>query len=70
MTAFVRRFRQLERRLQDSHVPEYPEEARVIKLLDGLRLDERSTSSLLLAAGNKYNMRAVQDAIGFSILLV
>ena len=63
VTAFVRRFRQLERRLQDSHVPEYPEEARVIKLLDGLRLDERSTSSLLLAAGNKYNMRAVQDAI-------
>ena len=63
VTAFVRRFRLLERRLRDNKVPEYPEESRVIKLLDGLRLDERSTSALLLAAGNQYRMRAVLDAI-------
>ena len=56
VTAFVRRFRLLERKLQDNRVPAYPEEARVIKLLDGLCLDER-------AAGNKYNMAAVQEAI-------
>ena len=52
----------LERKLQDNRVPEYPEEARVIKLLDGLRLDERSTSALLLAAGNRYNMKLIQEA--------
>ena len=63
ITAFVRRFRLLERRLQETKVPTYPEQARVIKLLDGLRLDERSTSSLLLAAGNRYNMNAVLEAI-------
>jgi len=63
VTAFVRRFRLLERKLADNKVPPYPEEARVIKLLDGLRLDEKSTSSLLLAAGNKYNMKLIQDAI-------
>ena len=44
-------------------MPEYPEASRVIKLLDGLRLDERSTSALLRAAGNQYKMRAVLDAI-------
>ena len=63
VTAFVRRFRLLERKLQDNRVPAYPEEARVVKLLDGLRLDERSTSSLLLAAGNKYDMKLIQEAI-------
>ena len=63
ITAFVRKFRLLERRLRDNQVPEYPEASRVIKLLDGLRLDERSTSALLLAAGNQYKMRAVLDAI-------
>ena len=63
VTAFVRRFRLLERKLQDNRVPAYPEEARVIKLLDGLRLDERAISALLLAAGNKYNMAAVQEAV-------
>lgn len=63
VTQFVRRFRLLERKLQDNRVPEYPEEARVIKLLDGLRLDERSTSALLLAAGNRYNMKLIQEAI-------
>ncbi|CAE7214864.1 unnamed protein product [Symbiodinium necroappetens] len=47
--AFVRRFRLLERKLKDNQVPEYPEVARVIKLLDGLRLDEKSVSALLLA---------------------
>ena len=62
-TQFVRRFRLLERKLQDNRVPEYPEEARVIKLLAGLRLDERSTSALLLAAGNRYNMKLIQEAI-------
>lgn len=61
--AFVRRFRLLERKLQDSKVPTYPEQARVIKLLDGLRLDERSTSTLLLAAGNRYEMVPILDAI-------
>ena len=63
ITAFVRRFRLLERKLQDSRVPAYPEASRAIKLLDGLRLDERSTSSLLMAAGNKYDVRAILDAI-------
>ena len=63
VTAFTRRFRLLERKLQDNRVPAYPEEARVIKLLDGLRLAERSTSALLLAAGNKYLMKPILDAI-------
>jgi hypothetical protein len=63
VTSFVRRFRLLEGRLKDNKVPSYPEEARVVKLLDGLRLDERSTSALLLAAGNRYNMQAIQEAI-------
>ncbi|CAE7560935.1 GIP [Symbiodinium sp. CCMP2456] len=61
--AFVRRFRLLERKLKDNQVPEYPEQARVIKLLDGLRLDEKSVASLLLAAGNRYDMRAILNAI-------
>ena len=61
--AFVRRFRLTERKLQDNRVHQYPEEARVIKLLDGLRLDERSTASLLLAAGNQYKMQLILDAI-------
>lgn len=61
--AFVRRFRLTERKLQDNQVPPYPEEARVVKLLDGLRLDERSTSTILLAAGNEYKMQRVLDAI-------
>ena len=53
-----------EAELELSEVPDtrYPEESRVIKLLDGLRLDERATSALLLAAGNKYEMKAVLDA--------
>ncbi|CAE7949087.1 TY5A, partial [Symbiodinium sp. KB8] len=63
ITAFVRRFRLLERKLADHKVPPYPEAARVSKLLDGLRLDDKSTSALLLAAGNRYNMQAIQDAI-------
>ena len=63
IAAFVRRFRLLEQRLKDHKVPEYPEQTRVVKLLDGLRLDEKATASLLLAAGNQYNMRAVQNAI-------
>ena len=63
VTAFVRRFRLLERKLTENRVPAYPEPARVIKRLDGLRLDEKSTSSLLLAAGNPYEMSAIQDAI-------
>ena len=63
ITSFVRRFRLLERKLRDHKVATYPEEARVVKLLDGLRLDERSTSALLLAAGNKYNMASILDAI-------
>ncbi len=58
VTQFVRRFRLLERKLQDNRVPEYPQEARVIKLLD-----ERATSALLLAAGNRYDMRLIQEAI-------
>lgn len=63
VTQFVRRFRLLERKLQDNRVPEYPQEARVIKLLDGLRLDDRATSALLLAAGNRYDMKLIQEAI-------
>ena len=63
ITAFCRRFRILERKLQDNKVPAYPEQARVIKLLDGLRLDEKSTAALLLAAGNRYKMDAVMNAI-------
>ena len=63
VTAFVRRCRLLERKLLENKVPSYPEQARVIKLLDGLRLDEKSTASLLLAAGNRYEMSRIQDAI-------
>eukprot|EP00435_Cladocopium_sp_Y103_P067421 s73_g30.t1 len=63
VTAFVRRFRLMERKLQDAKIPQYPSETRAVKLLDGLRLDERSTSQLLLAAGNKYDFQALVDAI-------
>ena len=60
VNAFVRRFRLLERKLMDNKVAPYPEQARVIKLLDGLRLDEKATAALLLAAGNKYDMGRVE----------
>ena len=63
VAAFIRRFRLLERRLQEAHVDPYPEQARVVKLLDALRLDERSTSQVLLAAGNRYELRPVLDAL-------
>ncbi|CAE7420471.1 luxQ, partial [Symbiodinium microadriaticum] len=63
VTAFVRRFQLLERKLQDSRVPAYPEQARTVKLLDGLKLDERAITSLLLAAGNKYQMKPILEAI-------
>ena len=63
VAAFIRRFRLLERRLQEAHVDPYPEPARVVKLLDALRLDERSTSQVLLAAGNRYELRPVLDAL-------
>ena len=63
VTAFVRRFRLLERKLTDNKVAPYPEEARVIKLLDGLKLDEKATAALLLAAGNKYKMDLVLEAV-------
>ena len=33
--------------------------ARIIKLLDGHKLGERSTSKLLLAAGDKYQMKEI-----------
>ena len=70
--AFVRRFRLFERKLKDNQIPEYPEQARVIKLmklLDGLRLDEKSVSSLLLAAGNQYSMAAILNAISIQYQL-
>ncbi|CAE7255028.1 PSMC3, partial [Symbiodinium sp. CCMP2456] len=63
ITAFIRRFRLLERKLAENKIPEYPEQARVIKLLDGLRLDEKATASILLAAGNKYQMQTVLEAL-------
>ena len=63
VTAFVRRFRLMERKLQDAKIPQYPSETRAVKLLDGLRLDERATSQLLLAAGNRYDFQALVDAI-------
>ena len=63
VTAFVRRFRLMERKLQDAKIPQYPSETRAVKLLDGLRLDERATSQLLLAAGNKYEFQALVDAV-------
>lgn len=47
----------------DAQLPQYPEETRAVKLLDGLKLDERSTAQLLLAAGNRYNFQALLDAI-------
>ena len=63
VAAFIRRFRLLERRLQEAHVDPYPEQARVVKLLDALRLDERSTSQVLLAVDNRYELRPVLDAL-------
>ncbi|CAE7832499.1 unnamed protein product [Symbiodinium sp. CCMP2592] len=63
INAFIRMFRLLERKLSDNKVPEYPEQARVIKLLDGLRLDEKSTAAVLLAAGNRYCMKDVLEAL-------
>ena len=63
INAFIRRFRLLERKLWDNKIPEYPEQARVIKLLDGLRLDEKSTATVLLAADNRYCMKDVLEAL-------
>ena len=63
ITAFIRRFRLVERKLQDAQVAAYPDESRAIKFLDGLRLDEKTTSHILLAAGNKYNFQAILDAV-------
>ena len=63
ITAFIRRFRLVERKLQDAQVTAYPDESRAIKFLDGLRLDEKTTSHILLAAGNKYNFQAILDAV-------
>ena len=63
ITAFIRRFRLVERKLQDAQVSAYPDESRAIKFLDGLRLDEKTTSHILLAAGNKYNFQAILDAV-------
>ena len=63
VSAFIRRFRLLERKLKDNRVPPYPEQARVVKLLDGLRLDDKSVSSVLLAAGNQYDMTKVLEAL-------
>ena len=63
ITAFIRRFRLVERKLQDAQVAPYPDESRAIKFLDGLRLDEKTTSHILLAAGNKYNFQAILDAV-------
>eukprot|EP00913_Durusdinium_trenchii_P016912 g15900.t1 len=54
VNAFVRRFRLMERKLKDAQLPQYPEETRAVKLLDGLKLEERATAQLLLAAGNKW----------------
>ena len=54
--AFVRRFRLLERKLQDNKVPEYPEPAR------SSSFSMVFASSLLLAAGNR-DMKAILDAI-------
>eukprot|EP00435_Cladocopium_sp_Y103_P023338 s4346_g5.t1 len=48
ITAFLRRFRLIERKLQDAQVAPYPDESRAIKLLDGLRLDEKTTTGLTL----------------------
>ncbi|CAK9105211.1 unnamed protein product [Durusdinium trenchii] len=56
-------FRLYERKLKDAQVPPYPDETRAVKLLDGLRLDERATSQLLLAAGNRYSFQALVEAI-------
>lgn len=61
--AYVRRFRLMERKLQDARIPQYPSETRAVKLLDGLRLSETATAQLLLAAGNRYEFGALVDAI-------
>ena len=53
----------LERKLRENKIPLYPEQARVVKLLDGLKLDERATSGLLLAAGNRYDMKSILESI-------
>ena len=63
ITAFIRRFRLIERKLQDAQVAPYPDESRAIKFLDGLRLDEKTMSHILLAAGNRYNFQAILDAV-------
>ena len=61
--AFVRRYKLYERKLKDAKIPTYPSETRAVKLLDGLRLSEQATAHLLLAAGNKYDMDAILNAI-------
>ena len=55
--------RLVERKLKHNRVLAYPEQARVVKLLEGLRLGERSVSSVLLAAGNQYDMTKVLGAL-------
>ena len=44
---FVKRFKRLERKLHKNKIPAYPEEAGAIKLLDGLRLDDKATMGIL-----------------------
>ncbi|CAK9007520.1 unnamed protein product [Durusdinium trenchii] len=61
--AFVRRYKLYERKLQDAKIAAYPSETRAVKLLDGLRLSEQATSQLLLAAGNRYDMDAILNAL-------
>ncbi|CAJ1342771.1 unnamed protein product, partial [Effrenium voratum] len=56
VNAYVRRFRLMERKLQDAQFPAYPDETRA-----GLRLDEKTAAHLL--AGNRYNFQSLLDAI-------
>jgi hypothetical protein len=61
--AFVRRFRQIEMKLKDHKVPAYPDETRAIKLMTGLRLDEKANQMLLTSAGNVYDFNKIKNAI-------
>ena len=60
---FTKRFKRLERKLKKCSITAYPEEARAIKLLDGLCLDERSTLTILNAACNKYQVAPILQAL-------
>ena len=63
ITKFIRRLGKLEKELYAKGFKDYPEYARVVKLLDGCKIDERSMQIVLGSAGNRYEWQAIRTAL-------